>query len=532
MNDTVKTIVGLLETGKPELQVAAAQILGELRAKEPAVARCLGAGLRRSNVLGRFCLEALAKIATPDALQIIAQATVENESLADHAAHLLTEVGAPAHGVLATIYPQAIGDQRQRILGILARSISKDSVSVLQHALLAPETAELAARLLGDSAGRFPPALQKPFREGLTKHLESPLPELTVVKILETLARVDAEGSRSTLLAFTDAQKTPSVRSAAFRGLRRSKLTATQVRACLEVLEDQKQKDVQDAVRDLLVELPELPEGLLPVLKRLLVARAAEQRLFALRMLRTAGGAEMAKVAVKLLDHDDDRFRAAAAEALANNKQAAEPLLKVLLTSKNLQLVDMAGSILLRLAPALPPKFARAAAEKAVKLVGGNTKVADLLIEIALAAAGAKLVGFFVERAVRLRRAHQEAQALHLLARLAASPHGDHEVHYQIALTKLLLDMARPEGEAGAEAPGNSTMGFFAVLARNGFPLFDRLRKENAVTPEAMLRIATHFTAAVGPERRLGTDLLQHLAMRTKGRAGDEARVVLRAVGG
>jgi hypothetical protein len=35
----------------------------------------------------------------------------------------------------------------------------------------------------------------------------------------------------------------------------------------------------------------------------------------------------------------------------------------------------------------------------------------------------------------------------------------------------------------------------------------------------------------VGAERRFGTDLLQHLAQRTKGRAGDEARLALRTAG-
>ena len=41
MNEIFKTITNLLEAGKPELQVAAAQILGELRVKDPNVVRAL-----------------------------------------------------------------------------------------------------------------------------------------------------------------------------------------------------------------------------------------------------------------------------------------------------------------------------------------------------------------------------------------------------------------------------------------------------------------------------------------------------------
>ena len=74
-------------------------------------------------------------------------------------------------------------------------------------------------------------------------------------------------------------------------------------------------------------------------------------------------------------------------------------------------------------------------------------------------------------------------------------------------------------------------MGFFAVLIRNDFPLFDRLKRESAVKPEMMLRVATHFASTVGAERRFGTEMLQHLAERTKGRACDEAKIALRSVG-
>ena len=41
MNDTIKSIVGLLQEGKPELQVAAAQVLGELRPKDTAAIEAL-----------------------------------------------------------------------------------------------------------------------------------------------------------------------------------------------------------------------------------------------------------------------------------------------------------------------------------------------------------------------------------------------------------------------------------------------------------------------------------------------------------
>jgi hypothetical protein len=530
MNETLKTIVGLLDTGKPELQVAAAQILGELRIKDPTVVRSLANAMRRSSVLGRFCLDALAKLQTEEAAAIVARAAVELDPLGDHAAHLVGELGALAQPVLAAAWQDAVPEQKSRILTILGRNVGKDGVPVFVQALLTPETTALASRVLAGAASQFTPPLQKALRDGLAKHLDGALPDVCLAQVVAVLAAVDAEGSRPTLVRLVAPETAPVVRSAAFRALRGSKLTAAQVKSMMDLLEDPAQKGVHDAVREVLADLPELPDAVVPVLKRLLASRNPEQRLFALRMLRTAGGAELAKVALKLLDHDDPRFRQAAAESLAHNRQAIDPVLRLLVTTRDPALAQVCGEILVRLREHIAPKLARSLAERSVKALSGNARVADLLLDVVLASGAARLAAFLVERCIRLRRVARHADAMHVLARLAAAVPADDEVRYQLALTKLLHDAAQPVAENAA--PGNSTMGFLATLLRGGFPVLDRLRKESAMTPELLLRVATHFASAVGPERRFATELLQHLAARTKGRAGDEARVALRAVGG
>ena len=528
MNDTIKAIVELLQEGKPELQVAAAQVLGELKPKDAAVVEALGDGPDRSPVLGRFCLDALAKIANAAALGKLAESVVEYEVLSDHAAQLLGEVGAPAHGVLAKAYPQAIDEQRVRILSVLARELGPSSLAVFATALLTPDLSETAASLLEGAREQFTPALAKALREEVTGRAgEEPSPQ-AMAKVLEVLASVDPSGSRALFLKCTEPDSPQLVRAAAFRALRGVKLTANQVKAMMASLEDKEQREVHEAIREVLVQVPELPNGLAPALKRMLSARQPEQRLFAARMLRTSGGTELAKSFLKLLSHDDERFRQAASEALANNKQAVEPLLKLMQTTKDADLARTCAGILGQLSDHMPPKLQKASIEKAVKLLGTNVRLGDMLLDLALHAGGEKIVAFIVDKAVRMRRARKPAEALHILARVASNGHGDGETHYHIALTKLLA--AADEAEA-AGGPGNSTMGFFAVLIRNGFPLADRLKRESAVKPEMLLRVATHFASAVGPERRFGTELLQHLAERTKGRAGDEARIALRGAG-
>ena len=75
-------------------------------------------------------------------------------------------------------------------------------------------------------------------------------------------------------------------------------------------------------------------------------------------------------------------------------------------------------------------------------------------------------------------------------------------------------------------------MGFIAGLVRDQFPVFDRLKKESMLHPEDLLRVGRHFNASIGPEQRLGADMLLHVAKKhAKAQAGEEARLMIRAEG-
>jgi len=533
MNETLKVIVGVLESGRPELQVAAAQILGELRSKESAVVRALASSMRRSPVLARFAVDALAKIGTDDAWQTVAHGLLEGEAIAEHVAHLLADAGAVVQPVLVTLYTEAPLEQRVRILGILAKSLRKDSLAPFVQALMTPELTDHALRLLLQAADRFDAGMQKVLRESLLRQLGQPMPDACVGNALQAWSRLDPAEAKGVLVRYLDAEHSLVVRAAALRALRGMKLSAGTVRSLIDLLEDPAQRELHVPAQELLAELPELPEGLLPVCKRLLASREPEQRLFALQMLRTTGGAEMAKLCLKLLSHSEERFRHAARECLGHNKAAVEPLMRLISTTKDPALANTAAQVLIALREHLTSKLLRAISEKAVRSLAHNTRQGDLLLDVVLAAGGAKDVAALIDSAVRLRRARRHAEALHLLARLVAHPLGETEGRYQLAITKLAVDMMRrpTAAEADHAAPGNATMGFFAVLVRSGFPLAERLRKEPSMTPDALLRLAQHFRDAVGPEQRFGTELLQHLAARTKGRPSEEARVALRTIG-
>ncbi|MFM1874122.1 MAG: hypothetical protein RL398_3544 [Planctomycetota bacterium] len=532
MNDTIKAILSVLEAGKPELQVAAAQILGELRAKEPPIVRALGIAIGRSPVLGRFALDALAKIGSAAALGEIATWVSNRDTLGEHAALLLADAGEAAHSVLTTAFAAAAPEVRTRILSILAKTPSKAGIPIFVEALLAPTTAEGAAALLMDATAAANGPWQEPLRAALAKALGgglaamATLPEAAQARLIDLLRHLDPVGAKPVLVKLTGAEHPSLVRGAAMRSLRGGKLTAAQVQELMALLEDPAQKDLHDAARDVLAELPELPAAMIAPLKRLLTARQPEQRLFALRMLRTVGGAEMAKVGIKYLAHDDARFRAAALAALAANKQAVEPVAKVLLSAHDLETQAAAASILRQAGAHVAPRLLKSMLEKAVKLLASNARLGDLVLDTVIAIGGIKIAPAVIEKAVRMRRARRPAEALHLLAKVASLPAAPAEARYQLAVTN--LQRTRPQ-ETAEHSPGDPTMGFFAMLVRDGFPLFARITKEASVSGEDLLRIATHFARGVGAERRFGSDLLQHLATRTKGAASEDAKLALRS---
>jgi hypothetical protein len=535
MNDTIKEIVGILEAGRPELQVAAAQILGELKPKDSAVVKTLDLAIGRSHVLGRYALEALAKLATPEAIRVVVRVLAEHDTLSDQASHLLSELGAAAHAAVADGFTTSPADKRHRFLTVLARHPSREALPVFLQALVVPELAERASQILQSCAPAMPAALQKQLAGSLARQLDSEaIAETSRVQILAVLGRVDPVGSRSTMLAFLGSAYSVEVRMAAMRALQGGKLPTAHVRQLLELLDDPQQKPLHDSVRDLLGSLQEWPEGTGGTLKRLMAARHPEQRLFALRALRCPGtsapkGDEVVRIALKHLDHQDTRFREAAIALLASRKQAIEPVIRLLQASRDPARSRVFFDVLVRLKEHFAPRQARALAEKGVRLMLAHAPAGDLLFDVAVAVDGARLMPMLLQRAVMLRRSKRFAEALHMLARLAQSQQLGNEGRYQLALTRMLLDFSRPQAEG--TQPGNATMGFFLGLLRDGFPLAERLRKESMVTPEALLRLATYFAETVGPERRFGAEMLQHLATRNRGRAGEEARLALRSAG-
>ena len=534
MNDTIRAILDILDDGRtPELRIAAAQVVGELGSKDQAIVSRLTRALEGAEgYLSRHVLGALARIGSAAAVRALV-AELDRTQHADVAAHLLAEVGEAAAAPLASAFDEAGPEARARIVSILGRIPTSGSLEVLEKSLLDPELSKRASdAIVGHQLERLDKRGVQSLKSRLVKALKAEgLAAQAVATILGLITRLDASGSRPTLLKHAGPAYPGMVRKAALESLVSVSITPAQARDLLAYVDEPDDVHVVDPVIRVLSSVTEWADDAVPKLCELLKHRDTRLCLFAARAMRHAPHKDAVKPLLEYLDGSDPELRAAATAALGANPAARDALMRAMSTERN---VDRYG----RLAAAAGPHFAslgdqalRAQVEKACKLLISQDSRGEILLD-ALASSQPDVVpGLVVDKAVRFRRQRKLVESIALLAFLGQADRLDPEGRYQLGLSRLLLDSGQRKGDE-VDEPGDATMGYLAMLVREGFPMLERLTKESMLKPEDLLRVGQHFAEGVGEERRFAAEVLHHVADKHgRQRAGEEARLALRADG-
>ena len=291
MNETLKAVVRVLEEGQAELKVAASQILGELAPQDPEVVQALRSQLTLGdNTLNRFILQALAKIGTGEAIEILVMRMRDGGGTADLVRHLLSSIGGAVADTLAASYPDATPELRSRILGILGNYSVAGALDVLVQATLGDNESlsKEACQFLLERLQEVSEADRKRYREKVFKELKASkhLTPAALAHGLRVLASVSVAQSRPTLLKFAQPANPPVVRQAALLGLEKASLTSIQSESLLAYLDD---SDVTHVVKPTLVALHHHTDWSRPSitkLRSLLSSRREPMKLFALRALQ------------------------------------------------------------------------------------------------------------------------------------------------------------------------------------------------------------------------------------------------------
>lgn len=535
MNDTLKAIVKVLSEGRPERQVAAAQILAELRPAEAPAVKALASRLSTAEpTLTRYILEALAAIGTEDSTRALLERLRLGGNESDQIALLMSrEDNGTMARFLAAVFDESDLELRCRILSIVGRQHGREALAVLRKALLSPEPslAEAAQRALLDVAPKLAGERRAAMVEQLKKDVDhKDLAAAPLAQGLRALGVLDAVGARPVLLKFTGAKHNPHVRQAALQAVQDAELSPAQAEGLLSYLAEHDMTYVVRPTMAVLSRVDKWPASAVAKLKKLLETGSEEIQRFALHSLRHCKTEAVATVCLQFLLRDGDALHDAASEALSTNEAALEPLLAAFLKEKDVGVARRIAVPLVRLGAAFSPAQAKVLVERAAKQVANSEPLGDVTLHVVLGAAREVALSDFADRAQRLRRAKKSPEAHGLLVRVATHAQLSPEAQYQLALCKLVSENGARYGNENHGAAGNATMGYFASLVREGFPLLDRLKKEPMLLPEHLVRLGSHFAEGVGSERRFGGELLQFVVTKhPRLKAGEQAKLVLRS---
>jgi len=291
MNDTLKAILKVLTDGKPERQVAAAQILAELKPSEPLVVKALASRLGNGEPhLTRYVLEALAAIGTEDATRALLERLRIGGAESEQIALLMSrEENATSARYLASVFDDADLELRCRILSIVGRQNGKEAIAVLRKALLSPEPtlADAALRSLHEVVPRLPGDRRAALTEQIKKDVEhKDIREAPLAYGLRALGVLDPIGARAVLLKFAGPRHPAVVRQAALHALVGVDLTPAQAETLLGYLSEQDMTYVVRPAIAVLARVEKWSAGAVTKLKALLETGTDETRVFALQALR------------------------------------------------------------------------------------------------------------------------------------------------------------------------------------------------------------------------------------------------------
>lgn len=536
MNETLKAVVRVLDEGTPELKVAASQILGELAPQEPGVVQSLSENLTLGdNTLNRYILQALASIGSAEAIKILIGRMRDGGGTTDLVRHLMSGIGGRVAETLAADFEDEPYELQQQILQILGHYTDVRSMGVLRKAMLGADErlSREGCDLLSARLQEVSEADRKTTRDEIFSQIKSSR-ELTPVAIangLRIMAETNVSQSRATLLKYAQDGQPPIVRQAALNGLGKATLTTGQSDILLGYLEE---SDLNFVVKPTLIALgnhSDWSRGSITKLRALLSSRREDMKLFALRALCDVQSEEVAKVYMGHLHSSKAGVQEVAIEALGKNAKALTPMLKSLQLERTANKAKVLIKPLMEHADRIKPPQFKTMAEKCGKLLADGAEMGETHLELLITVNPESAAAQLVDKAVRLRRARKLSEALRILMHLAQAEVLDTEGRYQLSLARLIKDS--DEGRSGVISyTGDATMGFIAGLVRDGFPVFERLKKESMLRPEDLLRVGRHFNASIGPEQRLGTDMLVFVAQKhAKAKAGEEARMMIRTEG-
>jgi HEAT repeat protein len=513
MSTEVDKIVKLLKDEAVEKQIAAAIVLGELRAKGPKVVDGL-ASLLESGIplVQRHALEALEHAGPKKALPKIFPLFAAREDDVRRAA--VRAVSSMGREVLPTIRSRmatASHEERRALDAVLAELGGKDAFHTLLGSLSASDANDAkAAALAVRQQVRSADARQRSaYLSEVEKFLKSQKKGLAndgaVAAALKILGYLEEPKAIPILLAYAQAKDAaPMVRQEAIIALRFALGEKGASARVYEALMGAAESDDRTLAQTALVTLGslELPVELSKRLEKLVAHPDLERARFVLEHMGRQEGPEAARILVHALAKLDKNRALVAAQVIGAREEATPHLAKALLEATDPDRAWVLRNVLRPTAKKISPAMRKQLLAEATERLGKGERGWEPLLDVVRDADAEAVVDALRVLAAKLRKAGKDDRAHSAYAVLCKSDRATDDDRYAMAsleLGKSVRD-TRPASRAGDEA-----LRHFGILLSRGYDVAKALRKDRALELEDLYYVGFHFTEEGHP---VGEELL------------------------
>ena len=518
--DEVGKIVGLLKSDAIEKRIAAAIVLGELKAKGPGVVEGLASVLESGvSLLQVHALDALARVGAKKALPQIFPLLGQNDDEVRRAAtRAIASVGEDVVPLIKERMGTATPEERRALDAALAELGGKDAFSALIKGLAssdadAAKAAALAVRNQiknadGNKRRSYLAEVERFLADRSKKKDATPGPIAAAVKILGYL---EDEKTIPSLIAYAADEKAhASVRQEAIIAFRFALAQDKPSAKVIDTLVKAAEADDRTLAQTALHTLGSLQIGdeTAKRLEKLALHPDFARATFVLELLARMGGAEAARVLTKaLVTTGDRRYAEAAAAGLTGKEDAVPALAKALLETTNPDKLWVLRNVLRPTAKKITAALRKQILEEALDRLGKGERNYEAHLDVARDADPDGVAEALRALAAKLRK-KDENKARVVLSILCKSDRATNDDRYALASLELALSNrdTRPASRAGDES-----LRILGALLRQGFDVAKSLKKDRALELDHLYYVGFHFAELHHP---LGGELLEEVVKK------------------
>ncbi len=527
MNDLAK-IVSLLASDAIEKQIAAAIVLGELKAKGPDVVSGL-AHLLESDVplLQCHALEALARVGAKKALPtVFPLLAVSNDEVRRAATRTVASVGDEVVPIIRQKMKTAGAEERRALDAVLAELGGKDAFSVLIKGLAssdgdAAKAAALAVRQQVKSAdGRqrrsYLIETERFLSEQKKKQKRNESTPAAVSAAIKILGYLEDPRTLPTLIAYASPKEPDAqVRQEAIIALRfalGSKAASSRV---VDALVSAAEADDRTLAQTALHTLAGLKLGadVTPRIAKLASHKDIERARFVIEHLGRVGDAAATRVLVGVLAKMDERYAEPAAQAVSGKEEAVPALVKAILEAKSPERAAVMRNVLRPTAKKISTVQKKQLLALALGRLGKGERGWEAPLDVVRDADPKALTEALREFGTKLKKGGKDQKARTVLGLLVRTEKATDDDRYLLASLELKMSVrdTRPQARAG-----DDSLRLLGQLLTKGYDVTKAIRKDRSVGLPEKYYLGFHFIEDGQP---LGEEMLADVvkkAGRTK----------------